>query len=695
MINTTAIDGAILNIAKRRFRHVGVPRLALVWLLVAATLALTACGGGSSGGAPSSVAAEVDPPNVQGMTQAAATAAITNAGLVVGTVSMVSSATVPAGNVISQIPVSTVSVPRGSPVDLTVSSGDQAVVPNVVGMTQAAASTSITGVGLVVGTVTMASSSTVPSGNVLSQSPAAGTQVGSGSSVSLTISSGPALAPVAVPNVIGLTQAAANAAITAAGLANGNAYGIEPSTTAAAGTVISEFPAAGTNVAPNSNVSLTISDGPPRPSGPPVPVSVPNVIGLTQAAAIASITGAQLVAGSVTTVSNSTVAKGSVITQTPAAASTVESFSIVNLTISGGVGGHFAYVGDVGSAAISAFSVDPTSGALTALNPATIQVVPNPTRPGELNGLAVDPSGNFLYAMGNYVDPNKGVLTGLYAYAINPANGSLTPVAGSPFPSGELPEAIAFDASGGYLYLSNGIGISAYSIDPTSGALTPQVSAATDSGPVQMVRSGDYLYVAAQGSNDIDAFTIDGLGFPDANVPGAPFASDNGPTGVVVNPTGSVLYAVGAGSTPGNSESLSGFTINSVNGALTPAGTPMNLPTTSFMTIDPQGKFLILAGELGVYVYPTDSDTGAIGAAVAGSPFSAGVTSAYVPYSISFDPSGKFVYVCNAGPQSLNSGNVPAGAIDVFTLDSNTGALTPVVGSPVAAGTNPSFIVFR
>ena len=92
-------------------------------------------------------------------------------------------------------------------------------MPNVLGDTQAVATSAITGVGLVVGTVTTASSSTVASGDVISESPAAGTGVNVGSAVNLVISSGPA--KVSVPNVVGDTQAAATTAITSAGLTLG------------------------------------------------------------------------------------------------------------------------------------------------------------------------------------------------------------------------------------------------------------------------------------------------------------------------------------------------------------------------------------------------------------------------------------------------------------------------------------------
>jgi beta-lactam-binding protein with PASTA domain len=127
---------------------------------------------------------------------------------------------VPSGSVISQSPVSGTQVNTGSAVSLVVSSGPpQVAVPNVVGLAQAAATSAITGATLMVGTVTTASSTTVPSGSVISQSPVSGTQVNIRSAVSLVVSSGPP--QVAVPNVVGLTQDAAASALTGATLAVG------------------------------------------------------------------------------------------------------------------------------------------------------------------------------------------------------------------------------------------------------------------------------------------------------------------------------------------------------------------------------------------------------------------------------------------------------------------------------------------
>ena len=66
----------------------------------------------------------------------------------------------------------------------------QVAVPYVLGQMQAAAATAITGAGLVVGMVTHQASSTVASGEVISESPAAGTNVTGGSTVNLVVSSG-------------------------------------------------------------------------------------------------------------------------------------------------------------------------------------------------------------------------------------------------------------------------------------------------------------------------------------------------------------------------------------------------------------------------------------------------------------------------------------------------------------------------
>ncbi len=76
----------------------------------------------------------------------------------------------------------------------------QVAVPNVVKDTLAAATTAITGAGLVVGNMTNAPSATVASGDVISESPTAGTKVNLGSSVNLVISIGATPAALTSPS---------------------------------------------------------------------------------------------------------------------------------------------------------------------------------------------------------------------------------------------------------------------------------------------------------------------------------------------------------------------------------------------------------------------------------------------------------------------------------------------------------------
>ncbi len=156
-------------------------------------------------------------------------------------------------------------------------------VPNVVGDTKAAATTAITGVGLVVGTATNQASATVTSGSVISENPAAGASAASGSAVNLVVSSGPAPNPtptsVTVPNVVGETQAVATSAITKDGLVVGTVTN-QSSTSVASGSVISENPAAGASVASGSAVKLVVSSGSaPSPTPPPV-VSKADLTGI-------------------------------------------------------------------------------------------------------------------------------------------------------------------------------------------------------------------------------------------------------------------------------------------------------------------------------------------------------------------------------------------------------------------------------
>jgi len=104
----------------------------------------------------------------------------------------------------------------------------QVATPNVVGLTQTAAGTAITGVGLTSGTVTSQYSDTVTSGNVISQNPTSGIMVNVGTPVSIVLSNGvpPAADQLALENNFFVTGDYATGSVNLFGMgANGVATG--------------------------------------------------------------------------------------------------------------------------------------------------------------------------------------------------------------------------------------------------------------------------------------------------------------------------------------------------------------------------------------------------------------------------------------------------------------------------------------
>ena len=149
-------------------------------------------------------AAQVAVPNLVGMTQQGAAAALDQAGLKVGQVVSEQSDKGPAGTVITQDPAAGSTVVEGDLVALTLSSGasptppSTAEVPDVVGSTKEDAVQSLGAAGFVV--VIVEEASLTPAGEVVSQSPTAGVIAKPGSTVKITVSTGPVVEPSASPS---------------------------------------------------------------------------------------------------------------------------------------------------------------------------------------------------------------------------------------------------------------------------------------------------------------------------------------------------------------------------------------------------------------------------------------------------------------------------------------------------------------
>ena len=127
--------------------------------------------------------------------------------------------------------------------------------------------------------------------------------------------------------------------------------------------------------------------------------------------------------------------------------------------------------------------------------------------------MVIDPKGGFLYAPDSV---NNGVLS----FSIG-ADGSLTPVAGSPFAAGTQPVSVAVDSGNKFLYTANegSNDISAYTI--SSGVLTqvkgsPFASTPSGTTPAQPIfltvdSSNQFVYIGNQGPENISAYNINAV----------------------------------------------------------------------------------------------------------------------------------------------------------------------------------------
>ena len=195
--------------------------------------------------------------SVTGEPVAEATSKLTADGLVVKNTAQVSSDT--PGTVISTNPPPNSLVKKGDTVTLTVATAEKVTVPPGITNTSLSNAESLlqsVGLGFTVTNVP----NNAAQGTVLSSNPTSGSRVPKGSSVALSVSSGPS--DVRVPSVIGQTQSGAGNVLGQAGLNVGNItegysnqYG--------PGVVISSTPSAGTSVKPGTSVDIQVSQGPP------------------------------------------------------------------------------------------------------------------------------------------------------------------------------------------------------------------------------------------------------------------------------------------------------------------------------------------------------------------------------------------------------------------------------------------------
>jgi len=304
----------------------------------------------------------------------------------------------------------------------------------------------------------------------------------------------------------------------------------------------------------------------------------------------------------------------------------------------------------------------------------------------------VDPTNQFVYVT-NFADNTVS------AFTLDTATGAIGVVPGSPFLAGVGPAAAAVDPSGMFLYVANDgsstiVGsISGYKIN-ANGSLTPVpgspfTTAPTPLSPQQGIAvTAGFVYVSNSNvnnintlANNVSVFSFDNTGkltqLASSPVPLTP-ALNPQPVSLAMDPAGKFLFTANM-----TSNNISAFTVN-VGGSLTQATgspfsslPPLNLPLSSpqYLTTDRTGSFLYVVnvGNNTVASYTITPGTGALG-----EEFQSSATGNF-PEGIAVDAANKFLMVANFGDGDLL-------VYEINNANGNLTALGPLVSNAIIAG---------
>ncbi len=283
------------------------------------------------------------------------------------------------------------------------------------------------------------------------------------------------------------------------------------------------------------------------------------------------------------------------------------------------------------------------------------------------------------------------------AFTIDPKSGALTPVAGSPFTGGSGPSAVAVDVTGAFAYVANqaDVDVTIFSVNQTTGALAATASASTNGtvgASIAVAPSNNYAYVGGYGAIANTGSVYGLVNSPPgtlASVPNGPFAAGDTPLGIAVDPASQLVFA-----TASFQHYLNVYTIGS-DGSLTSAGQY----SVSAGSSGPYGVAVYpLGGASGGFVYTANSTSSTItGFSYDGSGNLTELsTSPYYPSNtqpegIAIDPKGQYLYVANYADNNVTTFSIDSqsGALTVKGTVL-TGHLTTTTPGPINVIVDPS-----
>ena len=170
------------------------------------------------------------------------------------------------------------------------------------------------------------------SGKIIGQDPAAGSQIPTGYTITLRVSSGSG--NIEVPDLSNKTAAEAKVALEGMGLQINLSNGTSDSVPT--GSVISQSPEAGSKVEPGTTVLVVISTGASGKTEevPEGTIAVPNIIGMTEQQAKTALTASNLKWSNITEEHSDSVVAGVVMKQSVEPETLVKSETVVDFVLS-------------------------------------------------------------------------------------------------------------------------------------------------------------------------------------------------------------------------------------------------------------------------------------------------------------------------------------------------------------------------
>jgi 6-phosphogluconolactonase len=293
----------------------------------------------------------------------------------------------------------------------------------------------------------------------------------------------------------------------------------------------------------------------------------------------------------------------------------------------------FVYVSGY-TTTITRYRLDTSTGTLT--------IDGTTTATGAPSFLAVDPTRRHLYA----VDETNSRVE---AFTIDPTTGALTHIGTDPSSGGTGPAHLTVDGSGKWVLVAN-YGSGDVGVLPigSGGAVSTGTSlhAGTNAHQVVLDGSNQHAWVPCLGSNYVAQYVFDAsMGKLTAATPATVATpAGSGPRHLALHPTRSLAFVIEETDSMIGAYTVAGGTLTSLQRQSTRAVGASGTNTGAEVQVHPSGKFVYVSNR-------GDDDIGSFSVGTDGrlTPIAHTKTGGTTPRHFSIDPSGRWLLVANQG----------------------------------------------